>query len=95
VQGGRGVGARANSDEPVAFGAQATCAIIIDRAGMAALRLRCIGNSVLGDKSNLQHVGTLLSHTLAAILRTQFCVRLRCASGYMCTLQVYMQVWSG
>jgi hypothetical protein len=37
--------------------------ITIDRAGMAALRLRCIANSALNKKSNLQHVGTLLSHT--------------------------------
>jgi cupin superfamily acireductone dioxygenase involved in methionine salvage len=39
------------------------CEITIDRAGMAALRLRCIANSALNKKSNLQHVGTLLSHT--------------------------------
>jgi hypothetical protein len=39
------------------------CVITIDRAGMAALRLRCIANSGLNKKSNLQHVGTLLSHT--------------------------------
>jgi hypothetical protein len=38
------------------------CAITIDRAGMAALRLQCIASSVLNKKSNLQHVGTLLSH---------------------------------
>jgi hypothetical protein len=39
------------------------CVITIDRAGMAALRLRCIANSALNKKSNLQHVGSLLSHT--------------------------------
>jgi hypothetical protein len=37
--------------------------ITIDRAGMAALRLRCIANSALNKKSNLQDAGTLLSHT--------------------------------
>jgi hypothetical protein len=38
-------------------------AITIDQAGMAAPRLRCIADSVLGNRFNLQHVGTLLSHT--------------------------------
>jgi hypothetical protein len=36
------------------------CETTIDRAGMAALRLRCIANSALNKKSNLQNVGTLV-----------------------------------